>query len=187
MFGDLNKSLLENVAFFEKHCGSGSSSELLTPSGSPSKSAQFKLKGKNLQNTRPSRFNLPLRGGKIYVVCENHRNEPEFCCLNKKLDSQKMLMCEFCLMWYHAKCEQVSGSDIAGLENYKCTNCVDWSQKYDSIFKPALEKFESPEILVPADAGDDFRERASWNRSILPKRASYILTMEDHILIAAVW
>lgn len=132
-FSEYSKSMLEGIPFFEKSCGEGTSSELLTPLNSPNKHAMFK--SRTLQHSRPSRYNLPKRGGKVSVVCEKHRNDPEYCCSNKKLDTQKMLLCDFCLGWYHAKCEKVSGTDTASLDNYKCTNCVDWLDRYEKLFK----------------------------------------------------
>ena len=83
------------------------------------------------------------------MVCEEHRNDTVFCCENKNLDAAQMLMCEFCLCWYHAKCEQVSGTAMDDLESFKCRSCVDWQQKYETVFKSVIERGESDEIIVP--------------------------------------
>ena len=94
---------------------------LLTENDSPSELYAFR--GKMQNNKRPSRFNFPVRGGKVNIICENHRNDPVHCCDNKNLKSAEMIMCEYCLLWYHWKCEELSGAALEEIENYKCSFC----------------------------------------------------------------
>ena len=50
-----------------------------------------------------------------------------------------MLMCEYCLLWYHAKCEEVSGGILDELETYKCSYCNDWEGTRNKDFNQVLD------------------------------------------------
>ena len=75
-----------------------------------------------------------------------------------------MLLCEFCLNWYHLKCEQVSGKDMDAIQNFECSNCKDWGAKYEQVFKPVIDIGKSEEMLVPESETEDFSSWQSWKR-----------------------
>ena len=103
-----------------------------------------------------------------------------------------MLLCDYCLKWYHAKCEEVVGSDnIEMSQSFKCANCTAWQEKFDNVFKSVLDTNSSDEILVPTLSNskqeEPFSEWLCWKRTLFPKGPSHFLTLDDIILIGALW
>ena len=70
--------------------------------------AEFKPE-KQVKRNRAPRINLPNRGGKINIVCEEHRNEKNCFCDYDKTQAMPMIMCDTCMIWYHNKCEGLTG------------------------------------------------------------------------------
>ena len=102
-----------------------------------------------------------------------------------------MLLCDYCLKWYHTKCEEYAGSNVTQSEVFKCSNCKSWKEKYDQIFKPVLESNYSNEILVPSIndnlENDPFTDWVFWKRTIFPKGPSHFLSLDDILLMGIIW
>ena len=58
-------------------------------------------------------------------------------------------MCEYCLQWYHSKCEKVSGGLLNEIDSYHCSYCKEWDQRYIKNFKPFLETGQSDDHAFP--------------------------------------
>jgi hypothetical protein len=102
-------------------------------------------------NKLHSKVNLPMRGGKVSVVCHDHRNEPKLCTCtggNKSL-SNKIVQCSYCQMGYHYNCIGVTLKEIREQGFYACEKCKKWGDKRMSLLSKALTEGEHNEILVP--------------------------------------
>ena len=141
--------MLDYYGFYEEHLGLLRESVLQLVTQEEMVSDAYAFKGKMQKNKRPSRFNFPLRGGKINTVCEEHRFDPIHCCTNKNLQGAPMLMCDYCLCWVHAKCEEMSNGLLNEVESYRCTYCTQWESKYEQHFKPLLKRGHSDAIMLP--------------------------------------
>ena len=82
-FNRYKEPLLRNIDYFADYIGKENVNELKTPPGTPSKNKTNKVNQQSNKapnsycaNKYPSRINLPLRGGKVNVICEEHRNDP---------------------------------------------------------------------------------------------------------------
>ena len=112
--------MLDHLPYFDAHFSGRGDMMFLTTNEEEQISDVYAYGGKTQKNKQPSRINYPIRGGKINVVCEEHRNESTVCCDNKYLQNSNVVMCEYCLIWYHYKCEGITQKDLNAIESFKC-------------------------------------------------------------------
>lgn len=100
-----------------------------------------------------------------------------------------MLLCDYCLLWYHAKCEDVSVSMVDNIDSYKCHNCNNWLLKQERLFTPVLCQATSEQLLLPNNSGEeqDLSGLACWQNSIFPDNPAQSINLDDVLLIGTIW
>lgn len=62
-------------------------------------------------------------------MCEEHKARTKHCiCDNAYNESKILIMCDYCLMWFHGKCLGLSSKDIKEIGSYSCKKCNDWAK-----------------------------------------------------------
>lgn len=109
--------------------------------GADQNKAKRQQKGKEttkLGNKMTSKFNLPMRGGKVSVVCKDHRSELKICWCEDSNESKKLIQCDHCKMWYHCNCVGISKSEANENAVFSCKKCIDWAEHKKAIILPAI-------------------------------------------------
>ena len=97
-------------------------------------------------------------------------------------------MCDFCLAWVHAKCEEMSNGLLNEVESYRCTYCTQWEGKYASYFEPLLRKGHHEKLMLPkAKYNPDYGSIEQWQTSMFPTRANHKITLDHVLLMVSIW
>ena len=95
-------------------------------------------------------------------------------------------MCDYCLLWFHSKCEEVSGGILNEIDSYKCSYCTDWEYKIRTDFKPLLETGNSDILAIP-ESSENFSAIEHWQKPIFPAKSSQTIFLDHLIIIGAIW
>lgn len=104
-------------------------------------------------NKLHSKVNLPMRGGKVSLVCHDHRNTLKICtCTMIKCLSNKLVQCDFCRMWFHCSCVGITKREANEAEFWACTKCKKWGDFREKVILPSLGSIDDAErhgMLIP--------------------------------------
>ncbi|KAL4472243.1 hypothetical protein ABPG72_013876 [Tetrahymena utriculariae] len=81
-----------------------------------------------------------LRGGELFIECNDHRRQDVYCVCQKVDTSDDMVYCDLCNDWYHYNCVKFTQKNDNQDSNYRCTMCEEW---YNHKKKKLLKEFQS--------------------------------------------
>jgi len=95
------------------------------------------------------------------------------------------------MIWYHNKCEGLTGLQAKDFEQYKCQRCKEWENKVAKLIVPLLCHEDVPEDITvgPNPDAKQFDSWEGWRQSVLPnarfRRLAFNLS--DILILAAAW
>jgi hypothetical protein len=100
-------------------------------------------------------------------------------------------MCDTCMIWYHNKCEGLTGLQAKDFEQYKCQRCKEWENKVAKLIMPLLHNEDvSEDISIGLNPeAKQFESWESWRQSVLPniRYRRLAFNLSDVLLLASAW